>query len=87
MSQVGSIPSLKSVEIAFLSLVWVVINPTAVSHWDKSHYCRVIPGSMSLPVLEKRGDIVLGGLFSLHDAVIEPNLSFTSTPPPTQCTR
>ncbi|XP_028274695.1 extracellular calcium-sensing receptor-like [Parambassis ranga] len=42
---------------------------------------------MSLPVLEKKGDIILGGLFSLHDMVGEPSLSFTSTPPPTQCTR
>ncbi|XP_030008344.1 extracellular calcium-sensing receptor-like [Sphaeramia orbicularis] len=47
----------------------------------------MIPGSMSLPVLEKKGDITLGGLFSLHDMVIEPSLSFTLTPPPTQCTR
>ncbi|XP_045929944.1 extracellular calcium-sensing receptor-like [Micropterus dolomieu] len=42
---------------------------------------------MSLPVLEKKGDIILGGLFSLHDMVVEPSLSFTSTPPPIQCTR
>ncbi|KAM6933286.1 extracellular calcium-sensing receptor-like [Xenentodon cancila] len=42
---------------------------------------------MSLPVLEKKGDIILGGLFSLHDMVAEPNLSFTSPPPPTKCTR
>ncbi|XP_041851303.1 extracellular calcium-sensing receptor-like [Melanotaenia boesemani] len=42
---------------------------------------------MSLPVLEKKGDIMLGGLFSLHDTVVEPSLSFTSSPPPTQCSR
>ncbi|XP_041656803.1 extracellular calcium-sensing receptor-like [Cheilinus undulatus] len=42
---------------------------------------------MPLPVLEKRGDITLGGLFSLHDTVVEPSLSFTSKPPTTQCTR
>ncbi|XP_071352920.1 extracellular calcium-sensing receptor-like [Trachinotus anak] len=42
---------------------------------------------MSLPVLNKKGDIILGGLFSLHDMVVEPSLSFTSRPPPTQCTR
>ncbi|KAM3615401.1 uncharacterized protein V6R79_001642 [Siganus canaliculatus] len=47
----------------------------------------MIPGSLSLPVLEKAGDIILGGLFSLHDMVVEPSLSFTSKPPPTQCTR
>ncbi|XP_061576353.1 extracellular calcium-sensing receptor-like [Cololabis saira] len=42
---------------------------------------------MSLPVLEKKGDIILGGLFSLHDMVVEPYLAFTSPPPPTKCTR
>ncbi|KAF7653751.1 hypothetical protein LDENG_00078670 [Lucifuga dentata] len=42
---------------------------------------------MSLPVLQKKGDIILGGLFSLHDMMVEPNASFTSVPPHTQCTR
>ncbi|KAL3057482.1 hypothetical protein OYC64_007869 [Pagothenia borchgrevinki] len=42
---------------------------------------------MSLPVLKKKGDIILGGLFSLHDMVMEPSLSFTSEPPPAHCTR
>uniref|UniRef100_A0A672G5A1 Extracellular calcium-sensing receptor-like n=1 Tax=Salarias fasciatus TaxID=181472 RepID=A0A672G5A1_SALFA len=57
------------------------------SHQDGSLQCKKIPGSVSLPVLEKKGDITLGGLFSLHDSVVVPSLSFTSTPPPTQCTR
>ncbi|KAK5929476.1 hypothetical protein CgunFtcFv8_010703 [Champsocephalus gunnari] len=42
---------------------------------------------MSLPVVQKKGDIILGGLFSLHDMVMEPSLSFTSEPPPAHCTR
>uniref|UniRef100_A0A671U918 Olfactory receptor C family, w1 n=1 Tax=Sparus aurata TaxID=8175 RepID=A0A671U918_SPAAU len=58
-----------------------------MSFFIMSQQCKVIPGSMSLPVLQKNGDIILGGLFSLHDMVVEPCLSFTSKPPPTQCTR
>lgn len=85
MSWMGWIPSQRGVKL--LCLLRCVIIPVAIAHLDQSQHCRVIPGSMSLPVLEKRGDIILGGLFSLHDMVVEPNLSFTSTPPPTQCTR
>ncbi|KAJ3591263.1 hypothetical protein NHX12_009209 [Muraenolepis orangiensis] len=42
---------------------------------------------MSLPVLQRNGDITLGGLFSLHDMVVEPNRSFTTMPPHPRCTR
>ncbi|XP_066540269.1 extracellular calcium-sensing receptor-like [Hoplias malabaricus] len=34
----------------------------------------------------KEGHITLGALFSLHDAVLEPQQSFTSQPEPVQCT-
>ncbi|XP_017280173.1 extracellular calcium-sensing receptor-like [Kryptolebias marmoratus] len=54
---------------------------------DQSPKCQLISSATSLPVLEKRGDIMLGGLFSLHDTVVEHNLSFTSQPPSTKCTR
>ncbi|XP_061683495.1 extracellular calcium-sensing receptor-like isoform X2 [Syngnathoides biaculeatus] len=57
------------------------------SHEDEKPFCDVIPGSINLPVLEKRGDIILGGLFSLHDMVVEPNLTYISRPPPTKCSR
>uniref|UniRef100_A0A3Q3KDM4 G-protein coupled receptors family 3 profile domain-containing protein n=1 Tax=Monopterus albus TaxID=43700 RepID=A0A3Q3KDM4_MONAL len=53
----------------------------------QSQQCKIIPGSMPLTMLEKKGNITLGGLFSLHDMVAEPSLSFNSTPPPLQCTR
>ncbi|KAL2095683.1 hypothetical protein ACEWY4_007831 [Coilia grayii] len=47
--------------------------------------CRSIGNPSDLPVLVKEGNIVLGGLFSLHDAVLESPLLFTSPPPPAQC--
>lgn len=68
----------------FLGLVLCVVFPSTISHQQQ---CNIVPRSMTLPVLEKEGNIVLGGLFSLHDMVLEPRLSFTSTPPPKQCTR
>uniref|UniRef100_A0A3Q3GDR6 Extracellular calcium-sensing receptor-like n=1 Tax=Labrus bergylta TaxID=56723 RepID=A0A3Q3GDR6_9LABR len=72
-------------QLIFLSLLLCVIFPN--SDQDQIQQCDIIQGSISLPVLVKNGDITLGGLFSLHDMVEEPSLSFTSTPPPTQCTR
>lgn len=71
----------------FLGLALCVIFPSTISHQVRSQQCNIVPRSMSLPVVEKEGNIVLGGLFSLHDMVLEPTLSFTSTPPPKQCTR
>uniref|UniRef100_A0A3Q1C0Q8 G-protein coupled receptors family 3 profile domain-containing protein n=1 Tax=Amphiprion ocellaris TaxID=80972 RepID=A0A3Q1C0Q8_AMPOC len=73
-----------SSSLMLLSLLWIFPH---YSHQDQSLQCELIPDVMSLPVLEQKGDIILGGLFSLHDMVVEPSLSFTSMPPPTQCTR
>nr|XP_033486607.1 extracellular calcium-sensing receptor-like [Epinephelus lanceolatus] len=81
-------PSLsrRRTRVVFLSLLWCMIFPYN-SHQDHNQQCQIIPGSMSLPVLEKKGDIIFGGLFSLHDMVVEPSLSFFSKPLPAQCTR
>ncbi|XP_064158915.1 extracellular calcium-sensing receptor-like [Anguilla rostrata] len=47
--------------------------------------CHPISAQDPLPALVGEGDITLGGLFSLHDSVLEPDLSFTSEPDPTRC--
>lgn len=75
--------SWRRARLVLFSLLW-----TGIFAYDSyQDQCEIIPGTMSLPALEKKGDIILGGLFSLHDMVVEPSLSFTSTPPSTQCTR
>uniref|UniRef100_A0A3B4FKN3 Extracellular calcium-sensing receptor-like n=1 Tax=Pundamilia nyererei TaxID=303518 RepID=A0A3B4FKN3_9CICH len=75
--------SWRRARLVLFSLLW-----TGIFAYDLyQDQCEIIPGTMSLPALEKKGDIILGGLFSLHDMVVEPSLSFTSTPPSTQCTR
>nr|XP_023677070.1 extracellular calcium-sensing receptor-like [Paramormyrops kingsleyae] len=47
--------------------------------------CQPIAGHSSLGSLEQEGDVTLGGLFSLHDSVREPDLTFGSRPAPTSC--
>ncbi|KAJ8367798.1 hypothetical protein SKAU_G00078260 [Synaphobranchus kaupii] len=42
-------------------------------------------GQAPLPALVIEGDITPGGLFSFHDSVLEPDLSFTCEPDPTLC--
>uniref|UniRef100_A0A667Z0I5 Olfactory receptor C family, w1 n=1 Tax=Myripristis murdjan TaxID=586833 RepID=A0A667Z0I5_9TELE len=79
-------PSGPGRKFLLLSLLWLRFFPL-FSYQVQIQQCKVIPGSMSLPALQKNGDIILGGLFSVHDMVVEPNLSFTSIPPPTKCTK
>uniref|UniRef100_A0A3Q2PRU5 Extracellular calcium-sensing receptor-like n=1 Tax=Fundulus heteroclitus TaxID=8078 RepID=A0A3Q2PRU5_FUNHE len=67
-----------------LSFLWNVLF-SCNSNPDMSLQCQMIPNSM--PVLEKKGDIILGGLFSLHDMVEEQRLPFTSQPHRIKCTR
>lgn len=55
-------------------------------HQTQAQQCSLIPGSMSMPVLQRPGNITLGGLFSLHDAVLETDLSFTTLPAAMRCT-
>ncbi|KAJ8410723.1 hypothetical protein AAFF_G00186800 [Aldrovandia affinis] len=53
---------------------------------EQRQACRPISRRASpLPALVREGDITLGGLFSLHDSVLEPDLSFTAEPNATLC--
>lgn len=48
--------------------------------------CHLISGLSHLPVVAREGNVTLGGLFSLHDAMMETRLSFTSQPQTAHCT-
>lgn len=48
--------------------------------------CRRSSGPSHLPMVAREGNITLGGLFSLHDAMMEIRLSFNSQPESAQCT-
>uniref|UniRef100_A0A3B3BWA9 Olfactory receptor C family, w1 n=1 Tax=Oryzias melastigma TaxID=30732 RepID=A0A3B3BWA9_ORYME len=75
-----------SARLVFFWLFWSVIFPCNTLQ-SQGTQCQKNPSAMSLPVLQKKGDIILGGLFSLHDMVVEPRLNFSSPSPPTKCTR
>lgn len=66
------------------SLLWVICS-AALWASCRQQSCQPIAGHSSLGALEQEGDITLGGLFSLHDSVLEPDLTFGSRPAPTRC--
>lgn len=82
--ELASLIPMKRTCFLLLCFLWNVLFPCNFNQ-DPHLQCQMIPNSMS--VLEKKGDIILGGLFSLHDMVEEQSLSFTSQPPKIKCTR
>ena len=68
-------------------LLWGILSVVFNQVETEAQQCKLLPGSMSLPVLQRNGDITLGGLFSLHDMAVEPDRLFTTMPPHPRCTR
>nr|XP_015806573.2 extracellular calcium-sensing receptor [Nothobranchius furzeri] len=81
-----AVPTWRRARFLLLSVLWIGFFPNN-SHQDQNPQCQIISSALPLPVLQRNGDIILGGLFSLHDAVSVHNPSFTSQPPPAKCTR
>ncbi|KAM4590237.1 extracellular calcium-sensing receptor-like [Fundulus diaphanus] len=44
-------------------------------------------GSREIPLMSKKGDIIIGGAFSLHSQISKPLLSWTGSPEPLMCSR
>uniref|UniRef100_W5M4N0 Extracellular calcium-sensing receptor-like n=1 Tax=Lepisosteus oculatus TaxID=7918 RepID=W5M4N0_LEPOC len=51
----------------------------------KHHTACKLTRKSDIPMIESEGDIMVGGLFSIHDTVLEPDLSFTMEPDATRC--
>lgn len=48
--------------------------------------CEML-GSPEVPLLTKKGDITIGGAFSIHSQISKPPFSLTHTPEPLTCSR
>uniref|UniRef100_A0A3Q4M4Y6 Olfactory receptor C family, h1 n=1 Tax=Neolamprologus brichardi TaxID=32507 RepID=A0A3Q4M4Y6_NEOBR len=48
--------------------------------------CEML-GSPEVPLLTKKGDITIGGAFSIHSQISKPSFSLTHTPEPLTCSR
>ncbi|XP_041851711.1 extracellular calcium-sensing receptor-like [Melanotaenia boesemani] len=53
---------------------------------DDTASCEIL-GSAEFPLLSKKGDITIGGAFSIHDYMSKPLYSLTDTPPSPKCSR
>lgn len=48
--------------------------------------CEML-GSPEVPLLTKKGDITIGGAFSIHSQISKPSFSLTHTPETLTCSR
>ncbi|XP_052008128.1 extracellular calcium-sensing receptor-like [Xyrauchen texanus] len=69
----------------FVCLMVLFLSTSISSQLLQSQTCRLIRSTSDLPVLASEGDITIGGLFPLHDNVLNIPQSFTAKPHSTQC--
>ncbi|KAG7497621.1 extracellular calcium-sensing receptor-like [Solea senegalensis] len=51
---------------------------------DEPASCQIL-GSPEFPLLSKEGDVMIGGIFSIHSKITQPPLSFTAKPTRLTC--
>uniref|UniRef100_A0A8C5BBW0 Extracellular calcium-sensing receptor-like n=1 Tax=Gadus morhua TaxID=8049 RepID=A0A8C5BBW0_GADMO len=64
-------PAIEIIYFLLLHLLWSGMS-VVICDQDEQQ-CKQTPGSLSLPVLQRIGDVTLGGLFPLHETVVEPH--------------
>uniref|UniRef100_A0A3Q2FJK0 Olfactory receptor C family, h1 n=1 Tax=Cyprinodon variegatus TaxID=28743 RepID=A0A3Q2FJK0_CYPVA len=68
----------------FVMLIFVVITGRLAQ--DEAAFCEML-GSREVPLMSKKGDIIIGGAFSLHSQISKPSLSWNASPEPLICSR
>lgn len=53
---------------------------------EETSFCQIL-GSPEFSLLYKEGDVMIGGAFSIHSKITQPQLSFTEKPTPLECSR
>ncbi|XP_069004362.1 extracellular calcium-sensing receptor-like [Embiotoca jacksoni] len=70
--------------------IWVmlllVLVMGAFTAEEDTALCEML-GSTEFPLLSEKGDITIGGAFSIHSQISKPSLSLTDTPQPLKCSR
>ncbi|XP_029964460.1 extracellular calcium-sensing receptor-like isoform X2 [Salarias fasciatus] len=61
-------------------------SPGAFGAAEDRSVCKML-GSPEVPLLSKKGDITIGGAFSIHSQISQPSLSLTNAPKPLICSR
>ncbi|XP_023155576.3 extracellular calcium-sensing receptor [Amphiprion ocellaris] len=67
-------------------LLFVAVLGAFRAQQEDSPLCEML-GRPEFPLLSKKGDITIGGAFSIHSQISKPSLSFTDNPEPLTCSR
>uniref|UniRef100_A0A8C5NEW2 Extracellular calcium-sensing receptor-like n=1 Tax=Gouania willdenowi TaxID=441366 RepID=A0A8C5NEW2_GOUWI len=67
-------------------MFFIVVAMGAFGEEKDPALCRML-GRPEFPLLSRKGDIIIGGAFSIHSHISQPSLTLTDTPKPLICSR
>ncbi|XP_040929484.1 extracellular calcium-sensing receptor-like [Betta splendens] len=76
----------KDLTVSIYTMLWFVLMFGTIRAEKDTALCKIL-GSPEIPLLSKDGDIIIGGVFSIHSQMSKPPLSFTDAPEPLMCSR